>query len=120
LRKIAITIVLVMFAFTFLLLGCSNSNKPIVIGSFGNEKAISLIAKHYNISEDAIKINEIKEIERNHWFVLYQQKPAKAVNWEPSDDSNFGMDIKKSAGDYLTSNDSYGMPAVFASLEEAY
>jgi hypothetical protein len=106
-----------MFAFTFLLLGCSNSHKSIVIQSFGNEKAISLIAKHNNISEDAIKINEIKEIEKNHWFVLYQQKSNNGISWEPSDDSNFGLDIKKSSGDYLTSNNGYSMPNALASLE---
>jgi hypothetical protein len=105
-----------MFAFTFLLLGCSNDNKSIVKQNFGNEKAISLIAKHNNITEDTIKINEIKEIEKNHWFVLYQQKSNNGITWEPSDDSNFGMDIKNSSGDYLTSNNSYGMPADFASL----
>jgi hypothetical protein len=111
LRKIAITIVLVMFAFSFLLLGCSNKSQ-----SIDNEKAIVLIAKHNKISEDAIKISKIKEIENNHWFVLYQQKSNNGMTWEPSADSNFGMDIKNSSGDYLTSNNGNGMPVDYASL----
>jgi hypothetical protein len=117
LSKISITIVLVMFAFTFLLLGCSNSSKSIVIQSIGIEKAISLIAKHNNISEDVIKIREIKKIQKNHWFVLYQQKSTNGISWEPSNDTNFGMDIKNSSGDFITSNNGYSMPTALANFE---
>jgi hypothetical protein len=120
LSKIANITILIMFVFVFLLQGCSNSPESPVIQSIEKEKVITLIAEHNDISEDAIRISEIKEIEKNHWFVLYQLKSNNGVTWEPSNDSNFGMDIKNSAGDYLTSNKGYGMPAVFASLEGPY
>ncbi|QGQ94733.1 hypothetical protein EHS13_07475 [Paenibacillus psychroresistens] len=118
-NKIANRTILIMFVFAFLLQGCSNPHESKVIQSFGNEQAKSLIANHNDLSEDAIRISEIKEIEKNHWFVLYQQKSENGLSWEPSIDSNFGMDIKNTAGDYLTSNNGYGMPALFASLEGA-
>jgi hypothetical protein len=125
LKKIVITIALIMFAFTFLLYGCGNPNNinnankpaPAVTQSFGNEKAISLIAKHNNISEDIIKIHEIKKVEKNHWFVLYQLKSNNGTAWEPSNDSDFGIEIKNSAGNYQTNNHGYTMPAVFLTLE---
>lgn len=75
-------------------------------------KFTRLVAIHLCMNLNSVRINEVREITHNEWFVLYQVK-ENSEHWVPNDGSSYGISvIKTSDGEFKLTRLRYGRPSL--------
>lgn len=74
-----------------------------------SKKLTRLVAKHLCMNENSVRINEVRKIEKNRWFVLYKVK-NNSEQWMPSEGSYGISVVKTSDGEFKLTSMRYGRP----------